>query len=264
MMQFFCLLLQQPIANLTLRIPLAIALATVVGCTSSRPSAQTEAVEIAPLESKSKPDTVPASTESANLQSETSSADDREIANPAPLNQSQISEAEMLRREALETAIADENLTRLIGNCRMQACVETYYTFTFLEWETDGERLYQTEVLNYRSDASSSEAVGEWVFSSAPTRVLCSTERPMTIAVDGDEYIVNRITPATYPDAAGILLVPDALYWAICHDTSATELSENETRIDRATQLGYSTNLETSRTRTDSVEWLEQRSRPSR
>ncbi len=72
----------------------------------------------------------------------------------------------------------------------------------------------------------------------------------MAIAVDGGEYIVDRISPATYPDAAGILLEPDALYWAICHETSAT-------------QLGYSRDLEASRTRTNSVEWLEQRSRPS-
>ena len=242
-----------------LKIPLTIALVTLNGCTSSPPSAQTETVEIAALDAESKPNTLPSSPESANSPSETPAVGDREIANPDSSNQAQISEEEMLRREALETAIAEENLTRLMGNCRMQGCIETYYTFTVLEWETEGERLYQTEVLDYRS----TEAVGEWVFSSAPTRVLCSTERPMTIAVDGDEYIVNRISPATYPDAAGILLEPDALYWAICHDTSATELSENETRSDRATQLGYSRDLEASRTRTNSVAWLEQRSRPS-
>jgi len=159
-----------------------------------------------------------------------------------------------MRTEALETAIAEENFTPLISYCRMGECVESYYTFTRLKREARGEKLYQTEVLVYHS-VMGKPTEGKWVWMKAPTQVLCSTERPMAINFDGTEYIIDRLSPGNYPP--GFQREADALYWAICHDTSVTDLDKNQSREQQAIQLGYDLNREAEQTRQDFIELIE-------
>lgn len=261
-----------------LGLTMAIALAMTLGCTAPSPSTQAETVSQDSAHSNSS--TVAAETnplphpgnsdpskkrESQNLESQNLESKpeknldnldniDNSTASPKNLEISQVDEVEMMRTEALETAIADKNFTPLISYCRMGECVESYYTFTRLKREARGERLYQTEVLVYHS-LMGKPTEGKWVWMKAPTQVLCSTERPMAIDFDGNEYIIDRLSPGNYPP--GFQREADALYWAICHDTSVTDLDKNQSREQQAIQLGYDLNREASQTRQDFIELIE-------
>jgi hypothetical protein len=171
----------------------------------------------------------------------------------APKGDVEITEVEMMRREALETAIVNENLTPLTRYCRMGECIESYYTFTNLQQESQGEKLYETEVLVYRSGMG--EPTGEWIFKSAPTRVLCSTYRPMVVDFDGDEYLLTHLSPGNLPP--GFQTDYDALYWDICHGLSVSEFQQNESRSELAGELGYDLNREPSQTRQNFIELIE-------
>ena len=254
-------------------LTLAIALAITLDCTALSPSTQAEtfsrdsanpesltvAAEPSPLPHPGNSDSSK-HLESQNLETKPEknldNLDnlDNPTASPKNLEISQIDEAEMMRTEALETAIAEENFTPLISYCRMGECVESYYTFTRLKREARGERLYQTEVLVYHS-LMGKPTEGKWVWMKAPTQVLCSTERPMAINFDGTEYIIDRLSPGNYPP--GFQREADALYWAICHDTSVTDLDKNQSREQQAIQLGYDLNREASQTRQDFIELIE-------
>lgn len=215
-------------------ITLAIALGITLGCTQPWRSAQTEVIstdsvvstdsELFPVSEDSpiSPDSIPSSEETPVAQTE----------------------VEMMRLEALETAIIDENFTPLTSYCRMGQCLETYYTFTYLEQESNGERLYDTEILTHKVPLG--ETVGEWILPSASTKVLCSTDRPMVVFFDGNQYTINNLSPGNPP--GGVFLESDALYWAICHDINITEYSKNQSRSDKALELGYSLDLNLSQT----------------
>lgn len=165
----------------------------------------------------------------------------------------EMSEVEMLRLEALEVAIVEENFTPLTSYCRMGECIESYYTFTYLQQESQDERLYETEVLVYRSGID--ESIGRWEFAPAPTQVLCSSDRPMVVSFDGEEYLLTHLSPGNPPP--GYQTESDALYWAICHQIKVTKLPDNEFRTELARQLGYDLNREPNQTRQNFIELIE-------
>ena len=258
---------------------MAIALAMTLGCTVPSPSTQAETVSqdsahsiSSTVAAETNPLPQPGNSDSSkNLESQTLESQnletkpetkpeknidrlDNSTASPKNLEISQVDEVEMMRREALETAIADKNFTPLISYCRMGECINSYYTFDFLEREARGEKLYQAELLIYRWSGTEPTA-GEWVTQKAPTQVLCSTERPMTIDFDGNEYIVNHLSPGNKPGS--FQAESDALYWAICHDTTGADLDRDKFREQQAIQLGYDLNREATQTRQDFIELIE-------
>jgi hypothetical protein len=208
-------------------ISLAIALGITLGCTQPLRSVQPEIVS-----TNAEVSTVPeASPLSPDPITAVSSPTETLVA---------YSEVEMMRIEALETAIIDENLTQLTSYCRMGECLETYYTFTYLDQEANGERLYQTEVLTYKTPLGE-ETGGEWILQEASTQVLCSTQRPMVIFFQDNEYFINNMSPGT--EATGAFLESDALYWAVCHNVNMMEPFNNPSRREKALELGYSLDL---------------------
>ncbi len=218
-------------------ITLAIAVGITLGCTQPLRSAQTEVTSTASVVSTDSElfpvsEDIPISPDSITS---VPSPDETPVAQ---------SEVEMMRLEALETAIFDENFTPLTSYCRMGQCLETYYTFTYLEQESNGERLYDTEILTHKVPLG--ETVGEWILQPASTKVLCSTQRPMVVFSDGNQYTINNLSPGNPP--GGVFMESDALYWAICHDINITEYSKNQSRSDKALELGYSLDLNLSQT----------------
>lgn len=162
-------------------------------------------------------------------------------------------EVEALREEALETAIADGNLTHLASNCRMGECVESYYTFTTLVRQAGDERLHSTEVITFQVNMESSEP-GRWVLLPAETLVLCSTQRPLVIYQEEGNYTLDHIAPGEYPP--GFAFESDSLYWAICHDVDVLQLSA-AARAEQAAELGYGPELEPQQTQTTFLELFE-------
>lgn len=219
-------------------ITLAIAVGMTLGCTQPLRSAQTEVI--------STDSVVSADSELFTSSEDLPTSPDPITSVPSPdETRVALSEVEMMRFEALETAISDENLTPLTSSCRMGECIETYYTFTYLDQEINGERLYETEVITYKLPIG--ETSGRWILQDAPTQVLCSTQRPMVIFVEGNEYRINNISPGTEP--GGAFMESDALYWTICHDINITESANNQSRSDQAMELGYSLDLRASQTK---------------
>ncbi|MBO0349523.1 hypothetical protein J0895_10460 [Phormidium pseudopriestleyi FRX01] len=218
-------------------ITLAIAVGITLGCTQPLRSAQTEVVST---------DSVVSNDSEVFTVSEDVPISPTPITSVPSHSETQVaqSEVEMMRLEALETAIIDENLTLLTSYCRMGQCLETYYTFTYLKQEADGERLYDTEVLTYKVPLG--ETVGEWILQEASTKVLCSIQRPMVVFSDGNNYTINNLSPGNQP--GGVFMESDALYWAICHNINITEYSNNQSRRDQALELGYSLDLNLSQT----------------
>lgn len=165
------------------------------------------------------------------------------------------SEVEALREEALEVAIYEGNINPLTTNCRMGQCVESYYTFTILMRQVGSELLYSTELVTFSVDMEGTEP-GRWGFQPSETLVLCSTQRPLVIYQDGDEYLLDHINPGEYPP--GFALESHGLYWAICHDVDNVfdELTD-EDMAGQAAGLGYGPELEAEQTRTDFLELFE-------
>jgi hypothetical protein len=215
-------------------IPLTIAVGITLGCTQPLRSAQTEVLSTdSGVSNNSEVFTVsndlPTSSDSIPSPDETRNA---------------LSEGEMMRFEALETAISDENLTPLTSSCRMGECIETYYTFTYLDQEINDERLYETEVITHQVPMG--ETLGRWILQDAPTQVLCSKQRPMVVFFQENQYIINNLSPGTEP--GGVFMESDALYWAICHDINITEYPTSQLREEKAIELGYSLGLSASQT----------------
>ncbi|MCT7960874.1 hypothetical protein NG791_09335 [Laspinema sp. D1] len=237
---------QGNIAKIQRVISLAIAVGISLGCTQPWRSAQTEVVSTdSVVFNDSQPFTV-----SKALPISPASIPSLPSPNETPVAQSEV---EMMRLEALETAIFDENFTLVTSSCRMGQCLETYYTFTYLEEESDGERLYDTEVLIHKVPIG--ETVGEWILPSASTKVLCSTQRPMVVFSDGNNYTINNLSPGN--QSGGAFMESDALYWAICHDINITEYSNNQSRSDKARELGYSLDLTPSQTNKPASDFLD-------
>lgn len=229
---------------------LALTLGMTLSCSSPSSSAQTEVISATPAHSNSPNVALDPSQSPATGNSSPSMSSP--LANTPQLKE--MSEVEMLRMEALEVAIVEENFTPLTSSCRMGECMESYYTFTNLQQESQDERLYTTEVLLYRSGMSAPIPTGEWIFSPAPTQVLCSSDRPMVINFDGEEYILTHLSPGNQPP--GFQTESDALYWAICHEIQVTELT-NELRSELARQWGYDLNREPNQTRQNFIELIE-------
>ncbi|NES94194.1 MAG: hypothetical protein F6K32_03035 [Desertifilum sp. SIO1I2] len=230
------------IAQPRLKLTLAIALALTFGCTNpstsltANPIGETSIAAPSPdppiRETSDAPDDLPAQAETIALEG---------------------SEVEMLRREALETAIVDNNLTPLVSYCRMGECMSSYYTFNNLVQEAGRERLYEAEILTQHSAMGETE--GEWILAEAPTQILCSTERPTAVDFAGNEYIINHLSPGVSPSSFQAEV--DALYWALCHNISASQLAETGFRASQARRLGYDLNREANQTRQTSVRFLD-------
>jgi hypothetical protein len=237
---------QGNIAKIQRIITLAIAVGITLGCTQPLRSAQTETVSTDAV--------VSTDSELFTVSEDIPISPDSIPSVPSP-SETEVAqtEVEMMRLEALETAIFDENFTPLTSYCRMGQCLETYYTFTYLEQEANGERLYDTEVLTHKVPLG--ETVGEWILPSASTKVLCSSDRPMVVFSDGNQYTINNLSPGTQP--GGVFMESDALYWAICHDINITEYSNNQFRRDQALELGYSLDLTPSQTNQPSIDFLD-------
>lgn len=234
-------------------ISLAIALGITLGCTQPLRSVQTETLS---TDSGVSTDSILSpNAEISTVSKDSPLAPDAgtSVISPSETLVAQ-SEVEMMRLEALETAISDENLTRLTSSCRMGVCLETYYTFTYLDQEANGERLYQTELLTYKTPMGE-ETVGEWILQEASTQVLCSTQRPMVIFPQKNEYIINNISPGT--PVSGVFMESDALYWAICHEIKSGESLNNQFRREKALELGYSLDLTPSQTTQPSINLME-------
>ncbi|AFY84145.1 hypothetical protein [Oscillatoria acuminata] len=226
-------------------ITLAIAVGITLGCTQPLRSAQPEAVSTTAEVST---DSILSNDPEVSTVPEESPLSQEPVTSVAAPTETLVaySEVEMMRIEALETAIIDENLTQLTSYCRMGECLETYYTFTYLDQEANGERLYQTEVLTYQIPLGE-ETGGEWILQEASTQVLCSTQRPMVIFFKDNEYFINNMSPGT--EVSGAFLESDALYWAVCHDINMMEPFNNPSRREKALELGYSLDLTLSQTR---------------
>ncbi|NJN72675.1 MAG: hypothetical protein HC799_07615 [Limnothrix sp. RL_2_0] len=163
-------------------------------------------------------------------------------------------EVQMMRNEAIETAIAEGNITSLTGYCYQGACNETFYTFVSLEKELDGERLYDLEVLTEVS-SQDNPTEGHWEISPNSTKVLCSTERPMIINKVAGQYEIHHISggsPQVYAFAG--VQEQDALYWEICHDLK--DASADEIR-QMADMYGYDMKRESRNVQTDFIELFE-------
>lgn len=228
---------QGNIAKIQRIITLAIAVGITLGCTQPLRSAQTEVISTASV--------VSTDSELFPVSEDIPISPDSIPSVPSP-DETQVAqtEGEMMRFEALETAIIDENFTPLTSYCRMGQCIETYYTFTYLDQEINGERLYETEVITHKVPMG--ETLGRWILPDAPTQVLCSKQRPMVVFSDGNNYSINNLSPGHHP--GGVFMESDALYWAICHDINITEYSNNQFRRDKALELGYSLDLTLSQT----------------
>ncbi|MGB2926768.1 MAG: hypothetical protein WBB82_15825 [Limnothrix sp.] len=162
-------------------------------------------------------------------------------------------EVQMMRGEAIETAIIDGNITSLTGYCYQGACDETFYTFVSLVKTVGDERLYDLEVLTKVSPQDDPTNV-RWQTNSNSTKVLCSTERPMIIN-KSDQYEIHHISggaPQVYAFAG--VQEQDALYWEICHDLK--DASADEIR-QMADMYGYDPNRESRNTRTEFIELFE-------
>ncbi len=160
-----------------------------------------------------------------------------------------------LREEALESAIADGNITPLTTNCRMGICVESYYTFTTLMRQVGSELLYSTELVTFQVKMDASEP-GRWSFQPAETLVLCSTQRPLVIYSENDQYRLDHISPGNYPPGFG--LESHGLYWAICHNVETVLELSAQAMAEKASQLGYDPTLEAGQTTTPFLELFEE------
>lgn len=164
----------------------------------------------------------------------------------------ELSEFEMLRYEAIETAIAEDNLTFVMGYCYQSSCRETYYTFLNQLNANDAETAYDLEVL---TTAQFADEPARWEINPYSTQVLCSTYRPMVIDFDGTEYTVNHISagsPQIYPFAG--LQEPDAIYWQVCHGLENPLPSEIPTFAE---SYGYDLTTESRVTQQDFIELIE-------
>lgn len=184
------------------------------------------------------------------------SAETRPIIGPQDKNDVRIVDPEVaaLREEALETAIADGNITSFAASCHMGFCFESYYTFTSLERQVDNEQLYSTEVVTYETEMGADEP-GRWNFQPAATQVLCSTERPLVIYAENDQYRLDHINPGAVPPNYAV--PSHSLYWAVCHDVDTVFELPAETMTEKASELGYSSELEARQTTTPFLELFE-------
>ncbi|AFY37172.1 hypothetical protein Lepto7376_0775 [[Leptolyngbya] sp. PCC 7376] len=166
----------------------------------------------------------------------------------------EIDEVGMMRDEALKTAISDNNLTPLTDYCYEGFCTEIFYTFVSLERTVREERLYDLEVVK-KVFPEDDPAALRWETNLNPTKVLCSTERPLVIEKSG-EYFLHHISGGSPQiSAATGLEESDALYWDICHDLQNPDSAEIRAQAE---QLGYDLEREPSGNRSSFIELFEE------